>query len=1008
MFICVFLWLWSAPAMATSVDQKWKTLETKHFHIHYYAGNEDAAARIAMVTERAHDRLRQLLGHEPRFLKTHIIVNDHTDSANGSATPSPYPRINAYVTAPETMSVLEAYDDWLDILMTHELVHVYHLDTVHGLPRVVNAIVGLGVHNVWPPNVIQPRWVIEGMATYLESSLGSQGRGRSAQFEMMLRMGVLEQAFQPIDMVTSGAKVFPHGSGVYLYGARLMHYIAARYGQEKLTELSHVYARTTIPLAINRTIEEVLGVTYEQLWKEFEQHLTREYQAQARRIRARGIREGRRITFATGNSASAQFIRHPFWSADDSEIYFYRDAGHRMPGIHRVKATGSRIREGVGIGRENMSPDIKKVLQIQNASSGSFVGATSDIVFNMTRTHDFRYSWDDLYRWHGPNPNNIERLTFGLRAHEPHVSPDGRTVVFSRNDSAQARLAFLQLDTLEVTEVKPPERMFQATTPRWAPDSQRVAYSGWRDGGYRDIYVYDRKSEQTTRITADRYLDTEPSWSPDGRYVVFASDRNEVSNIYAYELATGEVHQVTNVLGGAFEPVISHDGKKLVYVGYRKDGFDLWVMKFDPTRFLKPLPATRPAPLKNDPTPELKADKGRHPALRSKPYRPIKTFFPRQIAPALAAFGSGGLGADIELATGMSDVLGFHNLAGSFGYLFSYSEPLGAVSYTYRQLLPTFTIGYARTFALRNGYQRFNYDHEFGVDNPDVPGFRENGYRERIDEVSVRTGLPILNHPLHGADASIGYSYTHYRNLDAGDENIDPNLPASTQPEVGGRGQVDLTLTYSNLRGFRYGYSTEWGRRAAFTLTVIDPALGGRFWDLQLTGSYTEKLRMPWRGHQVLAMRLTAGMSAGGLDRRGAFFLGGQTQGQDILRTIIARTSYNEAGKLRGFVPAAFSGRYYTVLNTEYVIPLYDVERGIGSLPMFMDRLLLVPFTDVGMAWTEELTEELIKVGVGASLIFAFDIGYGGEAVNLFFNYAHGFDAEFGVDTFQVMIARSF
>ncbi|MGB1278280.1 MAG: hypothetical protein ACPG77_21215, partial [Nannocystaceae bacterium] len=266
----LWVWLWAFEAGATSIDQKWKTIETENFHIHYYAGNEDAAARIAMVTERAHDRLSQLLGHKPRFLKTHIIVNDHTDSANGSATPSPFPRINAYVTAPESMSVLEAYDDWLDILMTHELVHVYHLDTIHGLPRVVNALLGFGVlGQAWPPNVIQPRWVIEGLATYLESSLGSQGRGRSAQFEMMLRMAVLEQAFQPIDMVTNGARIFPHGSGVYLYGGRLMHYIGSRYGQDKLRELSHVYASTALPLAINRTVEEVLGVTYEQLWNEF-------------------------------------------------------------------------------------------------------------------------------------------------------------------------------------------------------------------------------------------------------------------------------------------------------------------------------------------------------------------------------------------------------------------------------------------------------------------------------------------------------------------------------------------------------------------------------------------------------------------------------------------------------------------------------------------------------------------------------------------------------------------
>ena len=49
---------------------------------------------------------------------------DDTDSANGSATAVPFPRISLNVTAPDSMSVLGNYDDWLDILVTHEFVHI--------------------------------------------------------------------------------------------------------------------------------------------------------------------------------------------------------------------------------------------------------------------------------------------------------------------------------------------------------------------------------------------------------------------------------------------------------------------------------------------------------------------------------------------------------------------------------------------------------------------------------------------------------------------------------------------------------------------------------------------------------------------------------------------------------------------------------------------------------------------------------------------------------------------
>ena len=49
----------------------------------------------------------------------------------------------------------------------------------------------------------------------------------------------------------------------------------------------------------------------------------------------------------------------------------------------------------------------------------------------------------------------------------------------------------------------------------------------------------------------------------------------------------------------------------------------------------------------------------------------------------------------------------------------------------------------------------------------------------------------------------------------------------------------------------------------------------------------------------------------------------------------------------------------------------------------------------------------VVAGSVGASLIFSFRVGYG-ERVDLFFQYARGLDADIGLDTFRVMVARSF
>jgi len=1000
LIVVIFALVWPGRVAAQGRDLKWKTLETEHFYVHYYAGEEHAAERTAMVAERAYSRLSVALGHEV-FLKTHITLVDNTDSANGSATAAPFPRINAFATAPDSMSVLESYDDWLDILITHEFVHVVHLDTAHGIPRLVNALLGFGVlGKIWMPNVIQPRWFVEGWATYEESRLTSQGRLRSAQFDNMLRMHVLEQGFLPIDRVSNGANLFPHGTVVYLYGLHLVRYIATRYGHDKLRELSHVYGGMAIPYGINRSLKKVLGVDYEQLWAEFELDTTRRFAAQARRIRARGIREGRRMTFSVANQGSSQFYRHPFWSVDDQWLHFYADDGHTNAGIRRLPARGGRIREGTGIGRQGQNLDIQHLFDVQDSSSGSFVGATGEIVYETALVHDFRYYWTDLFRWRGGDPKDAERLTHGMRARDPHVSPDGRTVVFARNDVVQSRLAFLDLETLDVTEVAPMERIQQVFSPRWAPDGRRVAFSAWREGGYRDVYVYDRESEALKRITADRFLDTEPAWTPDGRYILFGSDRDGVFNIYAHDTADGHLWQVTNVLGGAYEPVPSHDGTKFAYVGATSTGYDIWVMPFDRERFLEPLPVVDALPTIDDPTPSPASAGERPLSLGNRRYRPILTMFPRLITPATIEYSTSAAGTLAGFATGVTDVLGFHSLFGNFGYLVQQREPIGSVSYYYNRLVPNFWASFGRGFFLRNGFNRYDYDHE------DAEGtYLQSGYRERVTRFNGGLSVPVIRHPIHGADASLGYTFTRYANADA--DPIDPNAPSSTRPEVGDVGQVDLGFTYSNVRSVRHAYADETGRRVSLRLSVLDRHLGGDFGDVQVTAAYTQFLRMPWRGHQVLAFRLGGGASAGGMRRRGAFFVGGFSQQEDIIRTLIARSALNEAGALQGYASGAFSGRYFSVFNVEYRIPLADAERGLGTLPLFFRRVTAVPFMDAGGAWTGPLTREVLKIGAGASMIFTFKVGYG-AAVNLFLTYAHGFDREDGLDTFRLAVAQSF
>ncbi|MCA9685755.1 MAG: PD40 domain-containing protein, partial [Myxococcales bacterium] len=592
----------------------------------------------------------------------------------------------------------------------------------------------------------------------------------------------------------------------------------------------------------------------------------RRFYAEARQIRARGLRQGRRLTYTSSAGASGAHVRYPVWGPDDAHIYFFDDDGQRQSGIKRVVAEGSRIREGRGIGNQNKSPDIERIIDVEDASRPSFIGPNPDqIVFDMVGVHDLRYRWSDLYRWKGPPyRRGREQLTFGMRARAPDVSPDGRTVVFVRNDTGQSRVAFLELDTLEVRELAPFDEVQQSYDPDWHPDGSKIAYAAWRDGGWRDIYIYDLETQQHRRITADRAQDNSPEWSPDGRWLLFSSDRSGVYNIYAYELASGEIRQVSNVLGGAFEPALSHDGKQLAYIGYSSMGYDLWSMDFDPEQFItamEPIPAW---PTVDDPTPTLTDDAGRAPTLDSKPYRFWRTFYPRTLVPASFDFQSGNPFSSLGLNLAVEDVVGYHSAVASFEWLTGINKPSGSFSYRFTRLFPNFSVGFGRDYRVRNDFTRYVYDAPagsvgFGTDQP----YALRGYLERITAFNVDMDLPILRLARHNATASVSYSFVNFTNLDDFDDVVDPNAPASTLPEVGDVGSLTLGMSYDNREGVRYGYDSETGRRAAISLTVSDPRLGGDYGDVRTNASYTEMLRMPWRGHQVLALRLSGGASAG-------------------------------------------------------------------------------------------------------------------------------------------------
>lgn len=112
-----------------------------------------------------------------------------------------------------------------------------------------------------------------------------------------------------------------------------------------------------------------------------------------------------------------------------------------------------------------------------------------------------------------------------LRILSPGLSwdPDGRRLAVAVKSGRGDAVAVVDVETRETVHYRVPG-LDAIVSVRWSPTGERIAFSGTA-GPQSDIYVLDLETERTTNYTADVFSDHEPAWSPDGRALVFHSDR---------------------------------------------------------------------------------------------------------------------------------------------------------------------------------------------------------------------------------------------------------------------------------------------------------------------------------------------------------------------------------------------------------------------------------------------------------------------------------------------------
>lgn len=121
------------------------------------------------------------------------------------------------------------------------------------------------------------------------------------------------------------------------------------------------------------------------------------------------------------------------------------------------------------------------------------------------------------------------------------------------------------------------------SSPSWSPDGKRIVFSSIDKGGNNDLYILEIATRTLTRLTNDFYSDNDPAWSPDGRFIAFSSDRNPYGrhgkfNLFLYDLNTARLDYLTIGDKSYFAPSWSTDGKRIAFTTDIDGAQNVWVM----------------------------------------------------------------------------------------------------------------------------------------------------------------------------------------------------------------------------------------------------------------------------------------------------------------------------------------------------------------------------------------------------------------------------------------------
>lgn len=922
----LLIWLPHTAWSAGPQSERWRTIRTEHFRVHYHEGVAAIADDVAKMCEAAHERLSPFFEYEPRLV-VDVLLIDGSEAANGSATAFPNPRMTVYAVPPGAVDTRTDSDHWMWELILHEYVHILHLDQIHGWIRAINFPFGRQIM----PNQNLPRWFTEGLATALESRETAGGRIRSNFYRMYLDAALVEGTLPTLGQLTNNPPKFPYANNWYLVGGNFVYWIGETYGWDKLALAAREQSRRLRPWAINYMALSAIGKTFDELYDEWKALALQEAEERLANAGSRGWTIPESVTTGGFHSkwiSASPSGEHLWWldfnGEDEARLISHADPANRT-------------------------------YRVRSASDFSIFPDGQSAVITISRPWRSGYYRSDLWRYEFAS-RRLSRLTYNARAQNPSVAPDGNRIAYLAPKDGRFDLRLLDLDTSEMSTIVEADPWTTIGQHAWSADGRFLYFSMSRIGGGRNLFRWDFENSELLRLTEGESIHESPFPTADGKWLYFSSDNEGIFNIYALNLEENsrELIRVTNVPYGVFAPrLVRADGTCLLYVSsFGAAGFDIASMPLSHDCSPPSNATAEPnSPIRPNSTAlwgEIESDHRR--------YNAIMRAYPWSWSPI---YEQSGNYRQLGFSTSGSDPAGVVTWAGGF----TLGEPWNQVRWngevSYRGVTPDLRLRGGRYFyhrprSLRRGDGWVAYD-------------------EIIDVYGASASFSVGSYRLTHSVSS-GWLGEYRRMWKPVDLSHDPGSLRPISPQLGSVSSVYLSWSASNLRSYNRSISVERGWAMDATLRLRGPWTGADVRSRELSWGLAKAVPIHrWPKHAAVA-RLRGNHSASNWSGGRPYVLGG-IWNQNVLDSLINQISLPTT-VVRGYSPGIRSGANSLLLNAEYRFPIWWIDEGYSSLPLAFERLTGALFMDAGVAYQHVRGISDPLLGIGAELQLRIRMGY--------------------------------